>query len=197
MRSGGGRSVDPDCGHGRHVGADPSSHPGIGVDRQAPPMTSTRSARWTRPAPAGLRDWSKPIPESSIENETQWALADEADPDDRGRTGVLDDVLERLDAAEVDAALDLRRVSPEIHRLDRDLARRVGSDRRGSTRPRRSGAAAPGSRRGSRFESRRSPNSRLPPQSAPSPPALRRVAALWARRPEWIRTLTSRCCALS
>ena len=55
-------------------------------------------------------------------------LADEADPD-RGRgPGVLDGVLEGLEAAEVDGSLELRLVAAEPDGFDRDLARRVVRD---------------------------------------------------------------------
>jgi hypothetical protein len=55
-------------------------------------------------------------------------IADQADPDGGRGPAVLDGVLERLEAAEVDGSLEPRLVAAEPDGFDRDLARRVVRD---------------------------------------------------------------------
>ena len=93
-----------------------------------PPSTSTRSARFIRPAPALHPAGIEPDAGVVDRERDLVRLADEADPDGGRGAAVLDGVLEGLQAAEVDGSLELRLVAAEPDGFDRDLARRVVRD---------------------------------------------------------------------
>ena len=171
--------------------------PGLASTVMSPPMASMRSCMLRSPRPS----WSlgvNPGPSSRISKLQAGACLAELDPDAGGAVGVLDRVLQRLDAGEVDGALDLDRVARDADARRRGRA--SGPARRRSA-ARRAGlcrSAAAGRRRGRESAARRA---RVRPRTrARGPPRRRhrdRLASSSSARPSRMRSAISRCWAPS
>ena len=90
-----------------------------------PRIEATRSARLSSPSPCLMRAGSKPTPESSTSKTTLVARPKQSNAGLGARTTMFDDVLECLEAAEVDVAFDRLRVPTEPISVDRYRDRRT------------------------------------------------------------------------